>query len=69
MEVCAEGLVHDIPGWNPGPLLWTVALPINKVLEATTDTARIDEPSDREDRTTINDAGRRRGLKGRGMRR
>lgn len=68
MEVLAKAFVHNIPGRNPGPLLRAIALPIDQVLQAASDTAGIEEPADREHRPTINDAGGRWGLGDRGMR-
>jgi len=41
---------------DPGPLLWTVSLPINKVLETPSSTVGVQQVPNRVRRTTIDEA-------------
>lgn len=57
--------IQDVLRWHPGPLLRTVCLPVNEVLEAPPLAAGTQQAVNSEGRATINHPGRWRWLGGR----
>ena len=61
MEISEEACVQDAPSGDPAPLLWTITLPVNQVLESTAPRYNLQEVPHRVRRLAINETGERGG--------
>ena len=60
MKIGHEGGVYNMASRNPGPFLWTITLPVHKVLETSIPPARVNQAPYCIHRTTIDDTWRGR---------
>ncbi len=52
-EVLNQGLIQNVPGRNPTPLLWTITLPVHQKLETPTTASNVQELSHSVNWSTI----------------
>ena len=62
IEVPKKAIIQNETAGNPGPLFWSITLPVDEVLEPSSPRSNIQDPGNREGWMVVDEPGGRRGL-------